>query len=266
MNTTRQSGKLISLFSVSHSATSSNFQLIFFCSLALCICRKQPKSFAFDHCFNSTNCEAKNFATQEHVFDAIGRDILDNAFQGYNACIFAYGQTGSGKSYTMMGSEDNKGIIPRLCDALFESIKSIQTDDLSFKVEVSYMEIYNEKVHDLLDPKTNKQSLRVREHNVLGPYVDGLSQLAVSSFEDIHNLMTEGNKSRTVAATNMNAESSRSHAVFSVVLTQTLIDAVAGVTGEKVSRMSLVDLAGSERAVKTGAVGDRLKEGSNINK
>jgi kinesin family protein 13 len=122
------------------------------------------------------------------------------------------------------------------------------------------------KVHDLLDPKTNKQSLKVREHNVLGPYVDGLSQLAVTSFQDIDNLMAEGNKSRTVAATNMNSESSRSHAVFSVVLTQTLTDTKSGVSGEKVSRMSLVDLAGSERANKTGAVGDRLKEGSNINK
>jgi len=166
----------------------------------------------------------------------------------------------------MMGTVDNKGIIPRLCDLLFACIADKQTEELSFKVEVSYMEIYNEKVHDLLDPKTNKQSLKVREHNVLGPYVDGLSQLAVSSFEDIDNLMTEGNKSRTVAATNMNAESSRSHAVFSVVLTQTLKDILSGVTGEKVARMSLVDLAGSERAVKTGAVGDRLKEGSNINK
>lgn len=166
----------------------------------------------------------------------------------------------------MMGSQENKGIIPRLCDELFYSISSKQTPDLSYKVEVSYMEIYNEKVHDLLDPKPNKQSLKVREHNVLGPYVDGLSQLAVTSFEDIDNLMTEGNKSRTVAATNMNAESSRSHAVFSVVLTQTITDQKSGVTGEKASRMSLVDLAGSERAVKTGAVGDRLKEGSNINK
>ena len=166
----------------------------------------------------------------------------------------------------MMGTQDNKGIIPRLCDLLFGSIAKKQTDELCFKVEVSYMEIYNEKVHDLLDPKTNKQSLKVREHNVLGPYVDGLSQLAVASFEDIDNLMTEGNKSRTVAATNMNAESSRSHAVFSVVLTQTLKDQLSGVTGEKVARMSLVDLAGSERAVKTGAVGERLKEGSNINK
>lgn len=166
----------------------------------------------------------------------------------------------------MMGTSDQKGIIPRLCDTLFASIVEKQTEELSFKVEVSYMEIYNEKVHDLLDPKPNRQSLKVREHNVLGPYVDGLSQLAVSSFEDINNLMAEGNKSRTVAATSMNAESSRSHAVFTVVLTQTLKDILSGIAGEKVSRMSLVDLAGSERAAKTGAVGERLKEGSNINK
>ncbi|XP_037717733.1 kinesin-like protein KIF13A isoform X4 [Drosophila subpulchrella] len=228
--------------------------------------RKQPKTFAFDHCFYSLNPEDNNFASQETVFDAVGRGILDNAFQGYNACIFAYGQTGSGKSYTMMGSQESKGIIPRLCDLLFSAIANKSTPELMYKVEVSYMEIYNEKVHDLLDPKPNKQSLKVREHNVMGPYVDGLSQLAVTSYQDIDNLMTEGNKSRTVAATNMNAESSRSHAVFSVVLTQILTDQATGVSGEKVSRMSLVDLAGSERAVKTGAVGDRLKEGSNINK
>ncbi|XP_043866917.1 kinesin-like protein KIF13A isoform X3 [Drosophila mojavensis] len=228
--------------------------------------RKQPKTFAFDHCFYSLNPEDDSFASQETVFDCVGRDILDNAFQGYNACIFAYGQTGSGKSYTMMGSQENKGIIPRLCDKLFSAIANKSTPELMYKVEVSYMEIYNEKVHDLLDPKPNKQSLKVREHNVMGPYVDGLSQLAVTSYQDIDNLMTEGNKSRTVAATNMNAESSRSHAVFSVVLTQILTDQATGVSGEKVSRMSLVDLAGSERAVKTGAVGDRLKEGSNINK
>lgn len=228
--------------------------------------RKPPKTFAFDHCFYSTDVEAGNFASQELVFNNVGRDILENAFQGYNACIFAYGQTGSGKSYTMMGNQENKGIIPRLCDELFALIAAKQTEELTYKVEVSYMEIYNEKVHDLLDPKTSKQSLKVREHNVLGPYVDGLSQLAVTSFLDIDNLMAEGNKSRTVAATNMNSESSRSHAVFTVVLTQTLIDTLSGVTGEKVSRVSLVDLAGSERAVKTGAVGDRLKEGSNINK
>ncbi|XP_039753302.1 kinesin-like protein KIF13B isoform X3 [Pararge aegeria] len=231
--------------------------------------RKQPKTFAFDHCFFSLEPTLPHFASQKTVFECLGRDILDNAFEGYNACIFAYGQTGSGKSYTMMGAPgpDEGGIIPRLCDALFERIARQQSPPaLTYKVEVSYMEIYNERVHDLLDPETTRRSLRVREHAVLGPYVDGLSQLAVSSFQDINNLMTEGNKSRTVAATNMNSESSRSHAVFSVVLTQTLCDTASGVSGEKAARLSLVDLAGSERAVKTGAIGDRLKEGSNINK
>ncbi|XP_055939213.1 kinesin-like protein KIF13B isoform X2 [Argiope bruennichi] len=226
---------------------------------------KQPKSFTFDQCFWSFNENHSHYASQATVFNSLGADILDNAFQGYNACILAYGQTGSGKSFTMMGSEDNKGLIPRLCDALFERINASgrQSD---YKVEVSYMEIYNEKVHDLLDPKGCKQTLKVREHNILGPYVDGLSTLAVSSYEEINNLMTEGNKSRTVAATNMNSESSRSHAVFTITLTCTVSDERSGVTGEKVSKMSLVDLAGSERAVKTGAVGERLKEGSNINK
>ncbi|XKL66819.1 hypothetical protein PGB90_010239 [Kerria lacca] len=228
--------------------------------------RKPPKSFTFDFCFDSVDTRSNRFIDQESVFKCVGEDILDNAFQGYNACVFAYGQTGSGKSYTMMGNIDNKGIIPRLCDALFDRIAKKQNTELTFKVEVSYMEIYNEKVRDLLDPNANKQSLKVREHNVLGPYVDGLSQLAVTSYEDIDKLMTEGNKSRTVAATNMNSESSRSHAVFSIILTQILTDAKSGVCGEKVSRMSLVDLAGSERAIKTGAIGERLKEGSNINK
>ncbi|XP_038051604.1 kinesin-like protein KIF13B [Patiria miniata] len=206
------------------------------------------------------------FAGQEKVFKCLGLDILDNSFEGYNACIFAYGQTGSGKSYSMMGTEDNKGIIPRLCDTLFERIAEHDDDpSLSFKVEVSYMEIYNEKVRDLLDPK-GKQNLRVREHKIYGPYVDGLSTLAVSSFENIDALMSEGNKSRTVAATNMNSESSRSHAVFNITVTQTLTDIETDVSGEKVSKISLVDLAGSERVQKTGSTGDRLREGGNINK
>ncbi|XP_055998502.1 kinesin-like protein KIF13B isoform X3 [Ostrea edulis] len=230
--------------------------------------RKQPKTFAFDNCFWSVDDTNPKFAGQEHVFNSVGKDLLEKAFEGYNGCIFAYGQTGSGKSYTMMGSllSQAKGIIPRLCDLMFDRIAQLRSDDTSFKVEVSYMEIYNEKVHDLLDPKGSKQNLKVREHNILGPYVDGLSMLAVASFEDIDNLMNEGNKSRTVAATNMNNESSRSHAVFNIVLTQTLTDLSTGVSGEKVSKVSLVDLAGSERAQKTGAVGDRLREGSNINK
>uniref|UniRef100_A0A8C4DBQ6 Kinesin family member 13Bb n=1 Tax=Dicentrarchus labrax TaxID=13489 RepID=A0A8C4DBQ6_DICLA len=223
--------------------------------------------FAYDYCFWSMDESQKDkFAGQDVVFQCLGESLLDNAFMGYNACIFAYGQTGSGKSYTMMGSAEQPGLIPRLCSSLFSRTVQEAREGESFTVEVSFMEIYNEKVRDLLDPKGNRQALRVREHNVFGPYVDGLSRLAVASYKDIESLMSEGNKSRTVAATNMNEESSRSHAVFNIILTHTLMDLQSGTSGEKVSKLSLVDLAGSERAAKTGAAGERLKEGSNINK
>uniref|UniRef100_A0AAQ4QAE6 Kinesin family member 13Ba n=1 Tax=Gasterosteus aculeatus aculeatus TaxID=481459 RepID=A0AAQ4QAE6_GASAC len=215
--------------------------------------------FAYDYCFWSMD------ETDKERF-CLGESLLYNAIQVHNACIFAYGQTGSGKSYTMMGSGDQPGLIPRLCSALFERTQKEQREEESFTVEVSYMEIYNEKVRDLLDPKGGRQTLKVREHKVLGPYVDGLSRLAVACYKDIESLMSEGNKSRTVAATNMNEESSRSHGVFNIILTHTLKDLHSGTSGEKVSRLSLVDLAGSERAAKTGAAGERLKEGSNINK
>ncbi|XP_037382433.1 kinesin-like protein KIF13B isoform X1 [Talpa occidentalis] len=230
--------------------------------------RSQPKVFAYDHCFWSMDESVRDkYAGQDDVFKCLGESILQNAFDGYNACIFAYGQTGSGKSYTMMGTADQPGLIPRLCSGLFERTQKEENEEQSFKVEVSYMEIYNEKVRDLLDPKgRSRQTLKVREHSVLGPYVDGLSKLAVRSYKDIESLMSEGNKSRTVAATNMNEESSRSHAVFKITLTHTLCDVQSGTSGEKVGKLSLVDLAGSERATKTGAAGDRLKEGSNINK
>uniref|UniRef100_H9GTH2 Kinesin family member 1B n=1 Tax=Anolis carolinensis TaxID=28377 RepID=H9GTH2_ANOCA len=132
-------------------------------------------------------------------------------------------------------------------------------------LQVSYMEIYCERVRDLLNPK-NKGNLRVREHPLLGPYVEDLSKLAVTSYTDIADLMDAGNKARTVAATNMNETSSRSHAVFTIVFTQKKHDPETDLSTEKVSKISLVDLAGSERADSTGAKGTRLKEGANINK
>nr|XP_045360872.1 kinesin-like protein KIF13B [Camelus bactrianus] len=192
--------------------------------------RSQPKVFAYDHCFWSMDESVREkYSGQDDVFRCLGENILQNAFDGYNACIFAYGQTGSGKSYTMMGTADQPGLIPRLCSGLFERTQKEENEEQSFKVEVSYMEIYNEKVRDLLDPKGSRQTLKVREHSVLGPYVDGLSKLAVTSYKDIESLMSEGNKSRTVAATNMNEESSRSHAVFKITLTHTLYDVRSGV-------------------------------------
>uniref|UniRef100_A0A672UR86 Kinesin family member 13A n=1 Tax=Strigops habroptila TaxID=2489341 RepID=A0A672UR86_STRHB len=243
--------------------SADNLIVLIFPNLSFCILLQV---FAFDHCFWSMDeSNTTKYAGQEMVFKCLGEGILEKAFQGYNACIFAYGQTGSGKSFSMMGNAEQLGLIPRLCCALFQRISVEENESHTFKVEVSYMEIYNEKVRDLLDPKGSRQSLKVREHKVLGPYVDGLSQLAVTNFEDIESLMSEGNKSRTVAATNMNEESSRSHAVFNIIVTQTLYDLHSGNSGEKVSKVSLVDLAGSERVSKTGAAGERLKEGSNIN-
>ncbi|XP_067228994.1 kinesin-like protein KIF1A isoform X4 [Chanodichthys erythropterus] len=230
---------------------------------------KENKSFNFDYSYWShTSPEDINYASQLQVYRDIGEEMLLHAFEGYNVCIFAYGQTGAGKSYTMMGKQekDQEGIIPLLCEDLFTKINDKNTDNnLSYSVEVSYMEIYCERVRDLLNPK-NKGNLRVREHPLLGPYVEDLSKLAVTSYNDIQDLMDSGNKARTVAATNMNETSSRSHAVFNIIFTQKRHDSETDNTSEKVSKISLVDLAGSERADSTGAKGTRLKEGANINK
>ncbi|XP_044206831.1 kinesin-like protein KIF1B isoform X9 [Thunnus albacares] len=230
---------------------------------------KEPaKTFSFDYSYWShTTPEDPSFASQNLVYNDIGKEMLQHAFEGYNVCIFAYGQTGAGKSYTMMGKQEEgqEGIIPMLCEDLFEKINDNKEEDLSYSVEVAYMEIYCERVRDLLNPK-NKGNLRVREHPLLGPYVEDLSKLAVTSYTDIADLMDAGNKARTVAATNMNETSSRSHAVFTIVFTQRRHDSETDLSTEKVSKISLVDLAGSERADSTGAKGTRLKEGANINK
>ncbi|KAI5794072.1 hypothetical protein FPQ18DRAFT_366872 [Pyronema domesticum] len=205
-----------------------------------------PQVFNFDRSYWSFSKNDPTYAGQDNLYQDLGEPLLDNAFGGYNNCIFAYGQTGSGKSYSMMGYGEEYGVIPKICQNMFERINVAQKDPhLKCTVEVSYLEIYNERVRDLLNPST-KAGLKVREHPSTGPYVEDLAKLVVGSFAEIEHLMDEGNKARTVAATNMNETSSRSHA--------------------KVSRISLVDLAGSERATSTGATGQRLKEGAEINR
>ena len=221
--------------------------------------KKPPKVFKFDHSYDSSNLASDGFASQEVIYNDLGAGLLDRAFDGYNCCIFAYGQTGSGKSHTMMGKDD-KGLIPRICDALFNRLNSLT--DVSCRVECSYLEIYNEKVRDLLSPRST--SLRVREHPSTGPYVEDLSKMAVASYNDVERLLDQGTKSRTTASTAMNETSSRSHAVFSITLTQRRN--IVGLDTEKTAKISLVDLAGSERVHSTGAVGTRLKEGAEINK
>lgn len=224
------------------------------------------KVFAFDKSYWSFDKNAPNYAGQDNLFQDLGKPLLDNAFQGYNNCIFAYGQTGSGKSYSMMGYGKDAGIIPNICQDMFRRIGEMQQDkNLRCTVEVSYLEIYNERVRDLLNP-ANKGNLKVREHPSTGPYVEDLAKLVVGSFQEIENLMDEGNKARTVAATNMNETSSRSHAVFTLMLTQKRFDPETKMEMEKAAKISLVDLAGSERATSTGATGARLKEGAEINR
>ncbi|XP_014851253.1 PREDICTED: kinesin-like protein KIF16B isoform X4 [Poecilia mexicana] len=228
--------------------------------------RERIRTFTYDFSYDSTDGRSRAFVSQETVFRDLGSDVLKAAFEGYNACVFAYGQTGSGKSYTMMGVPGDAGLIPRICEGLFSRIADAsRRDEASFRTEVSYLEIYNERVRDLLRRKSSHTyNLRVREHPKDGPYVEDLSKHLVQNYGDVEELMEAGNINRTTASTGMNDVSSRSHAIFTINFTQAKFD--AEMPSETVSKIHLVDLAGSERADATGASGVRLKEGGNINK
>ncbi|CCH42329.1 Kinesin-like protein [Wickerhamomyces ciferrii] len=221
------------------------------------------KIFTFDHSIWSTNESDPHFKSQLDTYDLIGKEILDHTLNGYNTCIFAYGQTGSGKSFTMMGNELNPGIIPRTCNDLFQEISKMDIK-IKTQVKVSYFEIYNEQVKDLLGK--NDKPLRVRENPLTGPYVDQLIEFPIESYQDFQKYMDMGNGNRTTASTKMNDQSSRSHAVFTINIRTTEFNSNEELIKEKSSCLRLVDLAGSERTSSTGATGVRLKEGTQINK
>lgn len=225
------------------------------------------KRFTFDHSYWSCEKSDKHYVGQHTVFRDLGSEVLKSAFDGFNACVFAYGQTGAGKSYTMMGYGDDIGLIPRICEGLFKRVAETTDEKTKYSAVVSYLEIYNEKVRDLLiqagKPGAGK-SLKVREHPKKGPFVDGLSTHEVFDFAEIDELMELGNSNRTTAATGMNDTSSRSHSVFTIEFKQAAF--VEGLPSEKTSKINLVDLAGSERTSATGATGKQLVEGGNINK
>ncbi|KAK4147163.1 uncharacterized protein C8A04DRAFT_9170 [Dichotomopilus funicola] len=231
----------------------------------------EEKNFTFDNSFWSHDLTDEHYAEQEDVYDSLGEEFLDHNFEGYHTCIFAYGQTGSGKSYTMMGTPDQPGLIPRTCEDLFERIAAAQdeTPNTSYNVRVSYFEVYNEHVRDLLVPVIPNQPpyyLKIRESPTEGPYVKDLTEVPVRSLHEILRYMRVGDNNRTTASTKMNDTSSRSHAVFTIMLKQIHHDLETDETTERSSRIRLVDLAGSERAKSTEATGQRLREGSNINK
>ncbi|XP_050463013.1 kinesin-like protein KIF14 isoform X1 [Cataglyphis hispanica] len=244
-------------------------------------CESAQHTFLYDHCFVSYNDPlTPGHANQEIVFRNMVLPLVQNAFEGYNVCLFAYGQTGSGKSYSLMGIDsahlsvtpfDEKvGIIPRFCQEIFT--QAHENPQIITTVEISYFEIYNEKIHDLLASTNNglkKAPLKVREHPVFGPYVVDLSQHCVQNYKDLQAWLKVGNSQRATAATGMNEKSSRSHSIFSIILTQTHSDNeldCKSLDANRRSKINLVDLAGSERLSQTSATGDRLREGVSINK
>ena len=188
---------------------------------------------------------------------------MDDILNGYNGTVFAYGQTGAGKSYTMMGSdiedEAQRGIIPRIVEQMFRSILQ-SPNNIEYTVRVSYMEIYMEKIRDLLVPQND--NLPVHEEKNRGVYVKGLLEIYVSSEQEVYEVMRRGGSSRATAATNMNQESSRSHSIFVITITQKNVETGSAKSGQ----LFLVDLAGSEKVGKTGASGQTLEEAKKINK
>uniref|UniRef100_A0A672GCR1 Kinesin-like protein n=1 Tax=Salarias fasciatus TaxID=181472 RepID=A0A672GCR1_SALFA len=220
--------------------------------------QEPPKTFTFDTVFGPDS-------KQLDVYNLTARPIIDSVLEGYNGTIFAYGQTGTGKTFTMEGVRavpELRGIIPNSFAHIFGHIAKAE-GDTRFLVRVSYLEIYNEEVRDLLG-KDQMQRLEVKERPDVGVYIKDLSGYVVNNADDMDRIMTLGHKNRSVGATNMNEHSSRSHAIFTI----TIECSEKGVDGNQHVRMGklhLVDLAGSERQGKTGATGQRLKEATKIN-
>ncbi|XP_042638594.1 centromere-associated protein E [Orycteropus afer afer] len=216
------------------------------------------KSFNFDRVFHSNE-------TTKNVYEEIAVPIIESAIQGYNGTIFAYGQTASGKTYTMMGSQDYLGVIPRAIHDIFKKIKEFP--DREFLLRVSYMEIYNETITDLLCDTRKMKPLIIREDFNRNVYVSDLTEEVVYTSEMALKWITKGEKNRHYGITKMNQRSSRSHTIFRMILESREKGEPSNCEGSvKVSHLNLVDLAGSERAAQTGAEGVRLKEGCNINR
>lgn len=230
------------------------------------------KKYIFDESIWSFDPVDPHYTNNLSFYRKSGPLLVDHYFQGYNVCLLAYGQTGSGKTYTMMGTQDEPGVIPLMVRDIMRHREHLVSQKINCDLRFSYVEIYNEKVKDLLD---NSHQCRVREHPLTGPYVENLTVVTLSSYEQFCDVLAIGNTNRMTASTKMNEASSRSHAVITFTLKQTRFahDGASELdVGEPVEEMTssikLVDLAGSERLAKTQVYGqaDRMKEGSQINK
>ncbi|XP_021745638.1 kinesin-like protein KIN-12B [Chenopodium quinoa] len=230
-----------------------------------------------DHTFTFDSV-ADMEATQLDIFQLVGAPLVENCIAGFNSSVFAYGQTGSGKTYTMWGPsnallEDNlaneqQGLTPRVFERLFARINEEQIKhsdkQLTYQCRCSFLEIYNEQITDLLDP--SQKNLQIREDVKSGVYVENLAEEYVSTAKDVIRLLLKGLSHRRTGATSINAESSRSHSVFTCSIESQCKSMSDGLSSLKTSKINLVDLAGSERQKLTGAAGERLKEAGNINR
>ena len=194
----------------------------------------------------------------------LGDAVLEKAWQGLNSTLFAYGQTGAGKSYSIFGYGENKGIIPNAAEELFKRIQDAQGEGTTFQVTVQMVEIYMEKIQDLLvAPAKRGAPLQIKQSKT-HIYVQGAKKEPVDSYESIKRVMDTGEGNRTIGATQMNATSSRSHTVVTIEFEK--ISNVGGKKGSLKSIINIVDLAGSEKSGQAGTTGDRLAEGNAINK
>jgi len=220
---------------------------------------QQPKTFTFDHVFYMES-------TQEVVYEETVRNLVDSVLGGYNGTIFAYGQTGTGKTFSMEGVINDKtlcGVMPRAFEHIFSTINLANEEGGEFLVRASFIQIYLEKVYDLLSKQQGK-ILPVKENSEGATYVYGADVVVMKSREELQSLLEDGKMNRKVGATKMNRGSSRSHCIFSIIIEKSVI----GPDGEPhvhVGKLNMVDLAGSERQKKTEASGDRLKEATKIN-
>ncbi|KAK0251902.1 hypothetical protein B0A54_12789 [Friedmanniomyces endolithicus] len=220
--------------------------------------RVKDQTFGFDRVFDENT-------TQGDVYEATTRNLLDSVLDGYNATVFAYGATGCGKTHTITGTAQQPGIIFLTMQELFEKVDELQTDKES-EITLSYLEIYNETIRDLLNPGAGgKSGLMLREDANQTVSVAGLSSHNPQNVQEVMDMVIRGNSNRTQSPTEANATSSRSHAVLQVNIS--LKDRNAS-TSEPVTMatLSIIDLAGSERASATKNRGERLLEGANINK
>ena len=221
----------------------------------------QYHTFTFDYIFDMSS-------TQSFVYSKTAHSSVESVLEGYNSTIFAYGQTGTGKTHTMEGftydpNDNERGLVPRTVEEIFSNIENNSNNNTKFIIRVSYLQLYNENISDLLKPE--RQNLNIREDKKKGIYVENLSEWVVRNSNDIYSLLEQGALNRTTSATNMNDVSSRSHAIFIITVEQLIkYDEKLSIT--KIGKLNLVDLAGSERIKITGAKGKQLEESKRINK